>query len=392
MKLKNNRYFKIGAALLLVFIVVVVVWQLLMSLKSHQLLTNADYARKAGKPLPVSTVMAQRGKLDSIVAATCTARESARVGLSVDIGGSVINVNATLGDVVSQGQLLVKLDDAVLKAALQNTKEAELTLKILKDELDPFIADVRGLRNKSLVPVTALLDAIDMQRRAELDLIRVRGERIKAEANIRNTSILAPISGVLTRLEVAVGAVLRPYEEFVVLSQLDPIWLECNFAEDALPVINDFDKAGASFPAYQGKTRAVVLEKILPVADESTHAIVAQFSLPNKEQSLLPGMQAVVRLNKVVEGVQIPAVCLINPDSDSANVFVIDEDKVARFLKVGIGRYAQGYVEVKSGLENGQRVVVVGQGSLQDGDRVIDERVEDIDLGIARTLFPAPSR
>lgn len=366
----------------------IIVWQLLLSLKSHQLLTNAGRARKAGEPLPVSTAVAQWGSLDTLVAAECVARESAKVVLSTDVGGSVILVNAKVGDKVAEGQLLVKLNESVLKAVYKNTEQTELALETLRDELKPFVSDVHKLRDKGIAPATDLLDAIERLRRAEFDLTRVRREKIHARAGIESTEIVSPISGVLTSLEVAVGTVLRSYQDAVTVSQLDPMWLECKFAADRLPVIHDFDKANASFPAYPGKVSSVDLEKILPVSDEKTHGIVAHFKLRNEEQQLLPGMQAVVRLSKHVEAVKIPAISLINRAGDSANIFVVDKNRLAHFVRIGTGRYAEGYVEVSRGLERGQHVVVVGQHLLQDGDVVTEVKVDVIGERANKTLFP----
>ncbi len=390
MKFKNNSGFIIGVTLLLV--AMVLVWQLLLSLKSHQLLTNADYARKAGEPIPVSTVMAQRGSLDSVMAGECVARASAQVELSTDISGRVVSLAAKVGDSVVKDQLLIKLDDTVLKAIFDNTREAELTLKTLKSELKPFVADLRVLRDKTLVPVKDLIDAIEMQRRAEVDVIRVQKERIQATAGMKSATIVSPLSGVLTSLDVSPGTVLRAYESAATISQLDPIWVECEFAADRLAQIKNFDHADASFTAYPGNTFAVKLEKILPVTTKDTHAVIVQFALANKSRQLLPGMQAVVRLGKRVEGIKIPAISLINSDGVSASVFIIDRNKKARFIPLGIGRYAQGYVEVRSGLDSGQRVVVAGQNSLQDGDTVREEMLESMAEGLTKTLFPAKSR
>lgn len=386
MKIKSNLRIIIGVSLLL--LVVVIIWQLLLSLKSHQLITNAKYARKAGEPLPVSTVVAQSGSLDSIVSAECVVKESAHVVLSADVSGSVISVYSKVGDAVSKGQVLVEFDDTALKADLDNTRQAEKVLITLKKELKPFISDMRKLREKGVVPVMDLLDAIERLRRAEVDLIRVRREKLHAIEGIEGTRIFSPITGVITELEVEVGTVLQSYENVITVSRLDPIWLECQFATDMLSAINDFDKAAARISAYPGDVYTVEIEKILPVTDEETHAIVAQFKLSNKERSLFPGMQAIVSLNKLIEGVKIPSISLINHDGASANVFVVDDNNEVHFLQIGIGRYAEGYVEVTNGLSSGQRVVVVGQGSLQDGDTVIDEIVENTGEGANKTLFP----
>ena len=387
-KIKSSHLIFVAALML----VVVLVWQLFMSLRSHQIQTNADQARIAGKPIPVNTVMAKTGNLNSIIAAECIAKESVQIILSADVGGRITDVSAKVGDQVEKGQLLVKIADEVFKADLKNSREAEYILKKLKSEVQPFISDIRRLRDKGIVPVTDLLDAIERLRRAELDLSRVRKDKIYTIAEIEKTKLTSPISGVLTNLEVEVGTVMKTYENIVTVSRIDPIFLECQFATDMLSAVDDFDSADATFSVYPGDVHAVVLEKILPVVDESTHAVVVQFKLTNKDNLLLPNMLAIVRLTKHVDGVLIPSISLINPRGNSASVFVVDEDQKSYFKTIITGRYAEGYIEVINGLTNGQRVVVVGQNYLQDGDLVNENIVKTTNNRNKTKIFPESSQ
>lgn len=369
-------------------LIVAIIWQLLQSLNNHQLSTNADKARKAGRPIPVGIVTAQTGKLDSLLAAECIAKESARVELSTETGGQVIRINVSLGAAVKKGQVLLKFDDTLQKAYLDNTKQAELVLQTLRDELEPFISDMRKLREKTVVSTVDLLDAIERQRRAELDIIRVGKEKIDALTEIKKTEVKSPLSGVLTGLSVEYGSVLRPFQDVATISRLDPLLLDCEFGVDALPKIEDFDKASVVFSSYPGKSYSVEMEKILPVVDEDSHAVVAQFNLANKDQTFLPGMRAVVRLEKLIEGVKVPATSLIGPDGDSAHVFVVTEDQRANLVAVTTGRYAGGFVEIKSGISSGQRVVIAGQGSLQNGDLVTEQSAQNRNEVGDEVLFP----
>ena len=159
-----------------------------------------------------------------------------------------------------------------------------------------------------------------------------------------------------------------------------------------LSAVDDFDSADATFSVYPGDVHAVVLEKILPVVDESTHAVVVQFKLTNKDNLLLPNMLAIVRLTKHVDGVLIPSISLINPRGNSASVFVVDEDQKSYFKTIITGRYAEGYIEVINGLTNGQRVVVVGQNYLQDGDLVNENIVKTTNNRNKTKIFPESSQ
>jgi RND family efflux transporter MFP subunit len=392
MKLKLGFILKASVSLIFVAVVAVIIWQMLVSLKSHRLLTSADHARKAGLPIPVSTVTAVEGRLNSVVAAECVAKESMRVDLSFGENGKILKVNTRVGEAVSKGRVLVKMDDSTQEKYLENIREAELTLETLREEIEPFVATMRDMKDSSFVPVTEVLDAIERQRRVDLDLIRVRREKITAITWIENSEIVSPISGVVTQLNVEVGSVWSAFSDVISVSRLDPIRLECEFAADTITAINNFDMARVRFMAYPGKEYVSQLEKILPESDTDTHALTVQFKLPNKQQAFLPGMQAIINLDKQIEGINIPATSLINPDAESAHVFVVDETQVVNLIKIGIGRYGAGFVEVTNGISSGQRIVIAGQSSLQNGDKVIEGKHEIEFGGVAKTLFHSIKR
>jgi membrane fusion protein (multidrug efflux system) len=235
------------------------------------------------------------------------------------------------------------------------------------------VADVRKLEKKKLISITDMLQVMEDLGRARIDLIRTSKDVISAKNRIAKAEVSAPFDGVVTTLNVETGSTPQPFTELIVISRLNPIYLECAFAETDIDTITSHDRIEASFTAYPGRIFPAEFYQLLPVVKDDTHTLSVLIRLTNNDQAFLPGMQAVTRIAKRLDGLRIPAISLIKPDDNKANVFVVDAAGTAHLREVKIGRYAQGYVQIIKGLEAGERVVVAGQLYLLDGDKVRED-------------------
>jgi RND family efflux transporter MFP subunit len=360
-------------------------WTALKSMRIAQVKTNPTVARNAGKPMPVSTVRVEQGTLNSLVGAECVAKESKQVALATEYDFQVISVETTVGRKVAQGQLLLKFEDAPAKEALANAIQGQAAARALVNDLEPFLADVRKLEQKKLISVVDMLQVVKDLGQARIDLIRTSKDVINARQIIAKSEIRAPLDGVVTALNVQVGSTPQPFSDLLVIGQLDPLHLECDFAETDIETITQHDSIEVDFDAYPGRVFPALFYQILPVAKERGGTLTVLLQLANAEQAFLPGMHAIARIAKHLEGLRIPAIGLIKPENHQANVFVVDTDGIAHLREVRIGRYAQGYVQILMGLEAGERVVVAGQLYLMDGDRIREDAGA---VGGQSELFP----
>jgi membrane fusion protein (multidrug efflux system) len=348
-------------------------WTALKSMRIAQVKSNPTVARNAGKPMPVSTVKVEQGTLDSLVGAECVAKESRRVALATEFDFQVVSVDITLGMQVKKDQSLLKFDDTPAKAILANAVQGQAAARSLVNDLEPFLADVRKLEKKKLISVVDMLQVVKDLGQARIDLIRISKDVINAKQLISKAEVRAPLDGVVTTLNVEAGSTPQPFTDLLVISQVDPIHLECAFAETDIETVTQHDSIEASFDAYPGRMFHAEFFQLLPVAKEQSGTLTVLIQVANPQQILLPGMHALARIAKRLQGLRIPAIALIKPEQGRANVFVIDEDDRAQLREVQVGRYAQGYVQILKGLEAGERVVVAGQLYLLDGDKIRED-------------------
>jgi RND family efflux transporter MFP subunit len=364
-------------------------WAALKAMRAQSVKTNPNEARAAGKPIPVSTVRVDSATLESLAAAECIAQESSRVELATEFDFRVARVETAIGMAVKKDELLLAFEDKTIKAELSNALQGQAAARSLVADLEPFLNDMRRLEEKKLVSVIDMLRAVEDVGQAKLDLIRTSKDVIRARHQVAKTEVRAPLDGVVTALNVQVGSTPQPFTELLVISQINPIQLECAFSETDIDAITDHDRIDASFTAYPGRVFAAEFFQILPVLKEHTHTLTALLRVANEANSFLPGMHAVARIGQRLEGLRIPAISLIKPQQNKANVFVVDAANTAHLRTIEIGPYAQGYVQVTNGLAAGEQVVVAGQLYLLDGDKV---RQESDESTIKHELFPIRDR
>ena len=191
-----------------------------------------------------------------------------------------------------------------------------------------------------------------------------------AEANLKSTVSTAPVSGVVTAGELHAGMVVRAGIDLLTLSAIDPIHVTVKLSEDKLKFVNVGQKADVSFYAYPDRQFKGEVALINPTVDETSRLASLIIRLENPKLELMPGMNGVATIKVRREGLRVPAVALIASNEGTPYVFIINENEQAVLRRVAISARADGYVTVASGLEEGERVVVVGQTSLKDNQQV----------------------
>lgn len=383
--MKRHRARTIILTIVLLLLVAATAWTALKTMRAHAVKTNPKAARAAGKPMPVSTVAVEQGSTESLSGAECVARESRRVALSTEFKFRVKRVETAMGMPVKKDQLLLAFEEATSEKELQNAIQGQVAARSLVGDLEPFLSDVRKLEQTKMISLIDMLRVVEDVGQARLDLIRTSKDVISARHQLEKTEVHAPFDGVVTSLNVDVGTTPQPFSDLVIISRLNPIQLECTFAETDIDTIINHDRIDARFTAYPGQVFPAEFYQILPALKEDTHTLRVLVRLANPEQAFLPGMHAIAKIGRQLEGLRVPAISLIKPASGKANIFVVDLMGTASLRQVEIGDYAQGNVQILKGLVAGERVVVAGQLYLQDGDSVREKNARQ---AVKNELYP----
>src|SRR5688572_29700055 len=318
-----------------------------------------------GRPaaqLPLVTVgHAHRDQIYDVVEALGTAQANESVTLTAKVTDSVRRVNFEDGDYVEAGAVLIELtnqeEEALLAEARANLDDAENQLRRLED------LSARGLTSAQ-----------------ELDVARSRAGAQQARLNsivarLRDRLIQAPFSGMLGFRQVSPGTMLSPNTAITSIDDISTIKLDFTVPESAIGTMKPGAKVIAksvSFPdrEFEGTVRTVG-SRVDPV----TRAITVRAHITNADRALRPGMLLTVAV------VTAERTALVVPEGsvfqvqNRAYVYVVDGDTVhQRQIEVGGRRF--GVVEVLSGLQDGEPIVVEGIVKLREGARIRYEAAE----------------
>jgi RND family efflux transporter MFP subunit len=331
----------------------------------------AESAGATGSREAVMTVTAvplTRADLKRTVAMTGSVFAWQDVIIASEVGGyRVAEVYVDVGDHVKKGQRLVALSKALLEAEVA-TKDAVLAQR--QAELTNAAAALE--RGKSLSNMNVLSQA-DLDRLIAEELAsRSRLESARADLEtsqlrLQFTDVIAPDDGVITSRTVTVGQIAQAGAEMLRVLRNGRIEWRGEAPETRLADLKQ-GQAVSIFTAdgteYDGTIRVVS-----PTISSGNRTALVYVDLPADER-LRPGMFARGEIEiGASAGFTVPLESIVSADGYSY-VFVLAHDNTVARRRIETGALQEGAIEVVSGLEGGERIVVKGAGFLKDGDLV----------------------
>lgn len=347
--------------------------------------------------IKVSTIKAKLVPFDSRMQLNGITEASQQVLVSAKTAGQLTLVKAALGQQVQEGQTLATLDDRVLRSGYEQAKAAYDTIREKKTAMKRAIEESK-IRDNETVP--SLLQRIfmafqplslpsdggqttfpltsnptDSLRAVELQLKQAEAAMELARLQLEAAKIVAPFAGTVTLQDATQGATVAPGMPLFQITNLNKVNVilqlnsfQVNDIRERLPVTITFDGVVQPYKA--------LVNAVSPVLHPELKSYTAKVVVPNPNRELKPGMlvTASVELLSRKEVIALPHDAIFT-QNDERYVYVI-KDGLAQKKLVQIGEKTGKWVEVKSGLEVGQIVVLDGKEKLATGTPV--EVVEEI--------------
>jgi len=303
----------------------------------------------------VLTEVVQPARLDRTILATGTLLANEEVDLKNEIAGRILSLNFSEGRPVAQGALLVKINDADLRAT---QKKLELQLQLAEHDEQ---------RAKSLVAQKLLSDAEYDAIENKLEMARADVDNIKAA--IAKTEIRAPFSGIVGLRSVSAGSNIPVQTSIAHLQQVDPIKVEFTvpekYAQDIRIGTPITFTTAESDREYSGSVYAIE-----PKVSVDTRTVTVRALSHNNDRSLLPGNFAkiAITLSTVNDALAVPTTSVL-PVMDGQKIFLYHNGKAVS-KKIEIGVRTDSSLQVVRGLAAGDTVITSGILSLHDGSPV----------------------
>ena len=353
------KFFK--AAILLVLGVGLGIWGAHWWVQKQGVGNNAAVATApapqpaASDKVKVEVAPVNKTRLERAVSAVGTLRSHDSVVLRPEVSGRIAEINFMEGGRVEQGQVLVRLDDSVAKARVQ---QARANLKLAGSQYRRSVE----LNKQGFVSRQARDEAAS-------NLAVQEAAVALAEAELEKTVIQAPFSGLVGLRTVSVGDYVGPGSDLVPIEAIDPLNVDFRIPEQFLSSVAVGSRLHVSFDAMSGFERVGTVGAISPQVDVGGRSLLLRANVPNPDHLLRPGLFARVQLELAeTEGLVVPESALA-PSGDAQYVFRV-EDGVVRRVMVQIGQRLGAHVEIVNGLNEGDRVVVAGLQKVRDGIEV----------------------
>ncbi len=303
----------------------------------------------------VSVVKVERVALTEGVSAVGSLRSEDSVIVRPEVAGRIAEINFEEGGRVTKGQVLVRLDDGVVKAQLQ---QARANLSLAQSQY----RRAQELSQRGFISGQARDEAASQLKVQQ-------AAAALAQAQLEKTVILAPIDGWIGLRSVSVGDYVSPGDDLVPLESIDPLKVDFRIPEQYLNQVRVGARLAVQFDALPGQSREGTVGAISPLVDVGGRSILLRATIPNADALLRPGMFARVQLQFAdTPSLVVPEAALV-PSSEGQYVFRLVGDKAQR-MAVTVGQRRGGKVQILSGLEDDDQVLVSGLQRVQDGGEV----------------------
>lgn len=316
--------------------------------------TAAPQAARGGVPVEVTRI--ERATVNEEVEALGTLAADESVVIAPEIAGRVTALGFKEGQRVERGQLLVRLDTAILDAEL---KQLQADLTLARDTFQ---------RNQSLVQRGAGTQVALEQATAQLASSEARIQL--AQAKLAQSAIMAPFNGVVGLRSVSVGDYVPVGKQLITLTNIDPIKVDFRVPEIFLAQVKVGQTIGLKVDAVPGADFRGNIFAVDPVVDVNGRAIRLRATVPNADLVLKPGLFARVTIvvDRRENAMLIPESAVV-PDGVGKIVYIVENGKAKR-VPVELGKRLPGKVEIVKGLTPQMQVVSSGQMRLREGATV----------------------
>jgi membrane fusion protein (multidrug efflux system) len=307
------------------------------------------------RDIPQSIVEAlpvELGTFETFTSVVGTLKSNESIVVRSEVEGVIKDVRFKSGESVSKGDVLIVLEDGVYRAL---KKEAQAKVELYKGKYE---------RAKILYERKA--GTLKEKEEMFAQLAIAQAELEKANSQLKKTTIRAPFNGVVGFKTISPGAYVRVGEDLVTLDDLDPMNIEFRLGENMIDKLEVGKVVQVEIDGFPDNVFEATIEAVDTNIDPMGHSIRVRAQLANKEELFKPGLFGKVKLLiSAHEDVIMVPEAAVESRGNQEYVYRVEDGK-ARYTVVKTGGRNGEKVEILSGLEPGQTVIVAGQMKVQD--------------------------
>ena len=371
--LKNSAY-KTGLLLLkkpvkyislfLIIVVIIAAIIIVPKLTSTQDKPGENTGNKRSQTVLADAYVLKNTILENNIKTVGTILANEEVEIRSEVSKKISGIHFKEGTYVGRGRTLFTLDNADLYARLRK-------LEIQEDLLEKKLARNEQLKEKGLL-------AEEDYDISETELEQVRADIDILLIDISKTSIRAPISGIVGLREVSRGSYVSPSVPLTTIQDVSKIKIDFSIPERYISAFKVGQKIKFKVDGmnddFEGEVYAFE-----PKVEGSTRSLILRAVSSNAGRKLLPGTFANVTLNldNITNAMMVPTEAVI-PILKGHQVYIVRDSK-AQPIDVEIGTRLSDRVQILSGLNPGDTVIITNILRLKPGADVKIEKTINLD-------------
>ncbi len=280
--------------------------------------------------------------------------------ISPEVNGQIVSVNVKEGEHVKKGQLLAKLNTAIIENTISEVKTQLVLAKTIYDKQTV-------LWNKNIGSERQYLEA-----KNNYENLNNKLNTLNAQYNM--AIIESPIDGIVEQIFLKKGELASPGMQFMQIVNINELYVTLKLSEAYLPIIKKGDIVDISFPSFPGLKISEPVYRTGNVINKQNRTFIVQIKVNNKDGKLKPYLLANVIINDYNTNTAIVlSSIIIKEDAVGSFIYEIknvngNKEASKKYIKTGISYMDK--TEVIDGLSVGDIIITDGYNNVSNGSVV----------------------
>jgi RND family efflux transporter MFP subunit len=313
-------------------------------------------------------MMVESGALASGPVVTGSIQPERRADLRAEISAVVLQVLKENGDVVRQGDVLVRLDPTAIRDNLQSAEASVRNATLALDQAERNLTRLKTLRESGMTSLQALDDAEVRRNAAQSELSAANARAVQARQQMERTVVRAPFNGVVSDRKVSAGDTAAVGKE--LLKVIDPTSMRFagRISADKVSLVKIGQPVSFRINGYPNQEFRGKVTRMDPSANDVTRQVEVLVDFADANQPRVAGLFAEGNITaEKVMAITLPESVLVKA-GDKVSAWRVKDKKLSKVdLALGVRDNRTGFYEIRSGLAQGDVVLRNPGSNLKEG-------------------------
>ncbi|MBU1565716.1 MAG: efflux RND transporter periplasmic adaptor subunit [Proteobacteria bacterium] len=317
---------------------------------------KADGLKQERPPINAVTLTLQPGTIHDRINLPGNIEPWTTLSLLSKLNGTIAEILVREGQKVKKGDVLARIDNEDYRIAVDRAKSA---YELAKAE---YLRD-KAIYAKGVIPT------------AELDTNKTRMETARADyenaqLQFSRCLVLAPMKGVVRKLDAKVGLQLAVGDPIAEILEIDRVKAVVGIPESDVTAVRGIDSINISVQALGDRVISGKVHYLSSSPDTEARLFRLELAIDNSSGEILPGMffRADIVKKTVPDAIVVPFYSVISRNNEQ--YVYVEEDGVVQKKNVRLGIMEKWAVEVVAGLQGGEKLLVEGHRDVEDQQKV----------------------